>query len=76
MGEQLKRILLSVMGGAYVLSPIDIIPDIIPLLGQADDLAVILLMIYLWMSWMRDDKTITSRTQTPEGPVIDVKPVE
>ncbi len=83
MAEQLKRVLLSLLGGAYVLSPIDIIPDIIPVLGLADDAAVFLLLIYLWISWMRDDKAAPSgRSGSPharpphDGPVIDVKPVE
>jgi uncharacterized membrane protein YkvA (DUF1232 family) len=34
-----------VVGGAYVVSPIDLIPGIIPVLGQIDDLVVIMLAI-------------------------------
>lgn len=36
---------------AYVLSPIDIIPDFIPVLGHLDDLVVVpaLLALALWM---------------------------
>jgi len=84
MIEQIKRIALSALGGAYVLSPVDLIPDIIPVLGQMDDLAVILLMIYLWVSWMRTDQSApsgqagTAPGPKPQGdgPVIDIKPVE
>lgn len=86
MAEQLKRIFLSLLGGAYVLSPIDLIPDLIPVLGLADDAAVFLLLIYLWMTWMRDDKAAptghSGRSGAPgggsggQGPVIDIKPVE
>ncbi|OGN85664.1 MAG: hypothetical protein A2082_06725 [Chloroflexi bacterium GWC2_70_10] len=36
-----KLILAAV--GAYVLMPLDIIPDFIPVLGQVDDVAVVLL---------------------------------
>ena len=32
-----------VAGGAYVISPIDLIPGFIPMLGQLDDLLVALL---------------------------------
>jgi len=37
------------IGGAiaYLLSPIDIIPDGIPILGQIDDLLIVPVMIYL-----------------------------
>jgi uncharacterized membrane protein YkvA (DUF1232 family) len=86
MAEQLKRIFLSLLGGAYVLSPIDLIPDIIPVLGLADDAAVFLLLIYLWMTWMRDDKAAptghSGRSGAPdggsggEGTVIDIKPIK
>lgn len=34
-----------IVGGAYVVSPIDLVPGIIPVLGQIDDLVVIMLAI-------------------------------
>ncbi len=37
---------------AYVLSPIDISPDIIPLLGQIDDVALIMLMVSAGTQWL------------------------
>ena len=36
---------LPIVGLAYVISPIDLIPDLIPLLGQVDDLSLILMAI-------------------------------
>lgn len=33
--------LIAVGAGAYLLSPIDLVPDWIPVLGQTDDLAVL-----------------------------------
>lgn len=41
----LKHRALVVGGVAYLVSPIDLIPGIIPLLGQMDDLAVALLSL-------------------------------
>lgn len=45
-GQQ-KLILVGVIG--YLLMPIDIIPDFIPVLGQLDDVAVVLLGIDLFI---------------------------
>lgn len=43
----LKGILAAAM--AYVILPVDLIPDVIPILGQADDLTVVLLVLDLFV---------------------------
>ena len=72
----LKRVAATVLAGGYALSPIDLIPDFIPILGQADDLAVLLALLYYWYSFSRNDETPKPQTGDPAGPIIDIKPVE
>lgn len=40
---------LAVIGIVYLLMPVDLIPDVIPLIGQVDDLGVIVGL--LTMAW-------------------------
>lgn len=42
-------------GGAYAVSPVDLIPGIIPVLGQLDDLAVLLVAIRVAISACPDE---------------------
>lgn len=39
----LKGIIIIFFAGLYVLSPVDLIPDIVPVLGWADDVAAVLI---------------------------------
>jgi uncharacterized membrane protein YkvA (DUF1232 family) len=36
---------LPVLAGLYVISPLDFVPDVLPVLGQLDDLGVILIAL-------------------------------
>ena len=49
----LKGMLVAAL--AYVLLPVDIIPDAIPIIGQADDLTVLLLVLDLFIANAPDE---------------------
>lgn len=59
---------LAVIAGLlYGISPIDAVPDIIPLLGQTDDLGVLVIVILLFL---RMTKAV--RKELERSDVIDI----
>ncbi len=51
----LVRFGIPLIGLVYIISPIDVIPDVIPVLGQMDDVAVIMLLTQLFISLAPDN---------------------
>jgi len=49
----------------YCVSPVDIVPDIAPLLGQLDDLGVILLEIRAFLEYLRIRREETQQKIDP-----------
>ena len=64
----LKALLLAAL--AYVVAPIDFIPDMIPIIGQADDLTVLLLVLDLFIQNappnVREEHTARARNGTAD----------
>jgi uncharacterized membrane protein YkvA (DUF1232 family) len=63
----LKGLMLLVP--AYLISPIDILPDVIPVLGWLDDLVVIPLLVSWIVSLL--PQRATARPTRRDGDVID-----
>ncbi len=46
----MQKVGLTVLGMLYVLSPIDLLPDVIPVLGWGDDAYVLYVLARVWGS--------------------------
>jgi uncharacterized membrane protein YkvA (DUF1232 family) len=60
-----KCLAMAVVG--YALSPIDLIPDFIPVLGYLDDLIIVPLGIWLVLSLIPEDIMTACRTRADEA---------
>ncbi len=49
-----RNAIVAILTAIYGISPIDAVPDLVPLLGQLDDVGVILFAIALIIKWYRD----------------------
>ncbi len=75
-------VLMWLFSGVYTVSPIDLIPDLIPVLGLADDLFIVLVAVAFTVYTVT---TIRTRgiaalrpgpvLREPSRPAIDVQPV-
>ena len=65
----------------YVFSPIDIAPDLIPIVGQIDDVVVLTLLVSEMSQWLidlaksRQAGIVTEETSTAPETTVDVKSV-
>ena len=77
------KLILPGAVGVYILSPVDLMPDVIPLLGQIDDLAVLLAGMALFIEMCPRDivdehrAALTGRpirsTNIDEGETVDAE---
>lgn len=65
----LSRILVFVAIG-YALSPIDLIPDFIPIIGYLDDLVILPLLIAAALKSIPKDVMARARDKAKENPII------
>ena len=75
--KNLGRIAATVAGALYALSPIDLIPDFIPVLGQLDDIGVIILVALYWLALKNQPPETPAAAGAGGDPkVIDIDPIE
>ncbi len=66
--------ILAFLTLAYALSPIDLIPDFIPVLGLLDDLVILPVLIFLTLKSIPDDILREARTASEtERPILRKK---
>jgi uncharacterized membrane protein YkvA (DUF1232 family) len=58
---------VPILAGLYVVSPVDFIPDVFPILGQLDDLGVLLLALEAFLKWCPPQAVEYHRAAMAEG---------
>ena len=58
---------LPLLAAAYVISPLDFVPDLIPVLGQLDDISILLVSIEAFLKLCPAEAVVFHRTAIDEG---------
>jgi uncharacterized membrane protein YkvA (DUF1232 family) len=58
---------IPILAVIYVISPIDLVPDVLPIVGQIDDVAILLLALGLFVR-LAQDHAGTPAASTSGGP--------
>ena len=67
---------LIVITVAYALSPVDLIPDFIPVLGSLDDLILLPFLISLTIKSIPNDLLMEAREEVKKNPISPGKELE
>ena len=63
----LLKAMVPVVALAYFIMPIDLLPDFIPIIGQLDEVALVLLLVRLFISLAPPDVVAEYRGEMPAG---------
>ena len=64
---------LPIIGLIYLISPIDILPDVIPVLGQMDDVAVLMLLAQLLIT-LAPENVVNMYRQATQAAGVNPEP--
>lgn len=64
-GSTSKKVIIVILAVAYTISPIDLIPDFIPVIGWMDDAGVLIYMVKVLFEKMDTSPALPSPAPTP-----------
>lgn len=70
----MKRLILVIAAVLYILWPLDLIPDVVPIAGWADDLVVLLLALNQARGMLRGESSGQSSPRAGRRTVVDITP--
>jgi uncharacterized membrane protein YkvA (DUF1232 family) len=59
--------LIPVLAGIYVVSPLDFIPDVLPIIGQLDDIGIVFIALETFLRFSPADAVDFHRSAVAEG---------
>jgi len=59
--------LIPVLAGAYVISPLDFVPDVLPIIGQLDDIGIVFIALETFLRFSPADAVDFHRSAVAEG---------
>ncbi|MCZ7572585.1 MAG: YkvA family protein [Ardenticatenaceae bacterium] len=65
--------LIPLLAFVYLISPFDFLPDVVPMAGQLDDVAIILLALRLFLHLAPPDLVAHYRVQVAERDAVDAE---
>jgi uncharacterized membrane protein YkvA (DUF1232 family) len=70
----MNRKIIYILGILYIVSPIDLIPDFIPVVGWLDDIGVLGFMVHTYLQYRNEIEALARRADAVEPLVLESPP--